>query len=191
MPEIALLLIDIQNDYFPGGKMELEGSEAAVQVAARLLDFFRTQGWPIIHVQHLAVRPGAPFFVPNTPGVEIHSRVQPRAGEIVIQKHFPNSFRETELLRHLQKQKISHLMIAGMMTHMCVEAATRAAVDLGFTCLVAQDACATRSLQFQERVVAAPDVQAAFLAALQGLYARVLPAETIMAELLSGSWGSH
>jgi nicotinamidase-related amidase len=180
---LALLLIDIQNDYFPGGKMELEGSHAAAQAAARLLAYFRELKLPLFHIQHISLRPGATFFLPNTPGVEIYSGVQPLDGETVIQKHFPNSFRETELLAQLQSKGITKLVIAGMMTHMCVEATTRAAADLGFECMLAADACATRSLKFGERVVSAADVQAAFLAGLNGSYARVIPVDEVITAL--------
>src|SRR5687768_16482807 len=103
---VGLILIDIQNDYFPGGKMELEGSEQAARVAARILNFFREQKLPLVHIQHLANHSGATFFLPNTPGVEIRSDVKPLSGETVIQKHFPNSFRETPLLDHLRKNNI-------------------------------------------------------------------------------------
>ncbi len=180
---LALVLIDIQNDYFPGGMMELEGSEAAAQAAGRLLAHFRTHNLPLFHIQHISIRPGATFFLPNTPGVEMHTGTKPLEGETIIQKHYPNSFRETELLQELQSRGIIKLVIAGMMTHMCVEATTRAAADLGYKCLIAQDACATRSLKFGERVVAAADVQAAFLAGLNGSYAKVLTVDEVIAAL--------
>jgi nicotinamidase-related amidase len=181
---VGLLLIDIQNDYFPGGKMELDGSEQAGQVAGRLLNLFRENELPVVHIQHISVRPGATFFLPNTPGVEIHATVKPLDGEPVIQKHFPNSFRETELRTYLQQQSLRQLVIAGMMTHMCVDATTRAATDYGFECQIAQDACATRSLVYNKRLVSAQDVHTAFLAALNGSYGRVVAAEVIMQDLL-------
>ena len=94
----ALLLIDLQNDYFPGGAWELAGSDAAVASAARLLAAFRAAGKPVIHIQHVAAHPGATFFRPATPGVEIHPLVAPAPGEKVVIKHFANSFRDTSLL---------------------------------------------------------------------------------------------
>src|SRR5688500_15573529 len=117
---VGLILVDIQNDYFLGGKMELEGSERAARLAGRLLNFFRQQQLPVVHIQHLATQPGATFFIPQTPGVEIRADVQPLSSETVIQKHFPNSFRETGLLEHLRTQNIDKLVVAGMMTHMCI-----------------------------------------------------------------------
>ncbi|MBN2002262.1 MAG: cysteine hydrolase [Anaerolineae bacterium] len=180
---VGLLLIDIQNDYFPGGKMELVGSDAAGQVTGRLLAFFRQNRLPIVHIQHLAIRPGATFFIPQTPGADFHPSVQPLDGETVIQKHYPNSFRETPLLAQLQQLGVQQLVVAGMMTHMCLDAGVRAATDYGFACRVVRDACATRDLKLDDRVVAAADVHAAFLAALNGTYGRVLPADAVIAEL--------
>ena len=100
----ALIIIDIQNDYFPGGKMELCGSEAAAHNAALLLKAFRKAGKPVFHVQHISLAPTATFFLPGTAGALIHGSVAPLAGETVVEKHFPNSFRDTPLLALLQAQ---------------------------------------------------------------------------------------
>jgi nicotinamidase-related amidase len=179
----ALLLVDIQNDYFPGGAMELAGSpEAGAQVQV-LLQAFRRAGRPIVHIQHLAARPGATFFLPGTPGAELHTCVTPLPGEAVIRKHFPNAFRETPLLEHLRRQDITQLVIAGMMTHMCIDTTVRAAFDLGFQCQLAGDACATRDLARNGVAVPAAKVQAAFLAALDGTFAQVLDVEALCAGL--------
>jgi nicotinamidase-related amidase len=180
---VGLLLIDIQNDYFPGGKYELHNSEHAAQAASRLVNYFRQKKLPIIHVQHLSTQPGATFFLPQTPGAEIHSAVTPLASETVIKKHFPNGFRETELLDTLKKQNLSQLVIGGMMTHMCVDATTRAAADFGFECRIAEDGCATRDINLNEKVIPAADVHTAFLAALNWGYGRVLSANAILEEM--------
>ena len=179
----ALLLVDLQNDYFPGGAMELVGSPEACTQAGALLQAFRRAGRPIVHIQHLAARPGATFFLPGTPGAEIHAGVAPLPDETVFQKHFPNSFRETPLLAHLRGLGITQLVIAGMMTHMCIDTTVRAAFDLGFTCQLAGDACATRALTWQGLVVPAAQVQTAFLAALDGTFATVLPVKEVCAGL--------
>lgn len=179
----ALLLIDIQNDYFPGGAMELNGSEQAGVHAGTLLAAFRGRDLPVIHVQHVSTRSGATFFVPGTPGVEIHPGVAPRDGETVVRKHFPNSFRDTPLLQHLRERQITRLVIAGMMTHMCIDTTVRAAADLGFECVLAHDACATRALSFDGVTVAAESVQAAFLAALNGLFAKLQTVDDVCAGL--------
>lgn len=179
----ALVLIDIQNDYFPGGKMELEGSLEASAQAGRLLRFFRDGALPLVHIQHIANRPSASFFLPNTDGAKHHSNVLPRADELILIKHFPNSFRETTLLEVLRGQNIERLVIAGMMTHMCVDATVRASTDLGFECLTASDACATRALSYRGNSVAAASVHNAFLAALNGSYGKVLATEELLVAL--------
>lgn len=180
---IALILIDIQNDYFPGGAMEVVGAAAAADQAAKLLAAFRHKALPVVHIQHIAARPGATFFLPDTVGSEIHKSVRPNQGEPVFQKHFPNSFRETPLLNYLRKEDISRLAIVGMMTHMCIDTTTRAAADLGFSCSLAHDACATRALSFNGVQVSAENVQASYLAALNGLFAKVLSANDLVADL--------
>ena len=179
----ALLIVDIQNDYFPGGTMENVGSEAAASQAASLLKAFRDKSLPVVHVQHIATRPGATFFLPNTRGAEIHESVRPQKGETLFTKHFPSAFRETALLEHLRKEKISRLAIVGMMTHMCIDTTTRAAADLGFQCLLAHDACATRALAFKGVQVPAENVQAAYLAGLNGPFAKVMTASEVAAEV--------
>ena len=179
----ALLLIDIQNDYFPGGAMELVGSVAAAAKAGQLLHAFRENGIPVLHVQHISARPGAAFFLPGTPGAQIHQSVAPRPDEPVFQKKHPNCFRNTPLLGYLRERHISQLTIAGMMTHMCIDTTTRAAADLGLSCILAGDACATRNLSYGGVRVSAENVHAAFLAALNGLFAAVRTADEIGRDL--------
>jgi nicotinamidase-related amidase len=178
----ALVLIDLQNDYFPGGSMELAGADLAVAQAARLVTAFRGRSLPVLHIQHIAQRPGATFFLPGTTGAEIHNAVRPAGSEPVIVKHFPSAFRGTKLQAVLGELGVSHLVFAGMMTHMCVDTTVRAAADLGFTCTLAHDACATRNLQFGPRQVAAEDVHVAYLAALNGSFAAVRSAADIADE---------
>ena len=170
----ALLLIDIQNDYFEGGTMTLINARTASRQARLLLEAFRNKHLPVIHIQHIATKPGATFFLPDTFGANIHEDVQPLEGEKVVIKHFPNSFRETELLDVLRELEITDLTIAGMMTHMCIVASTRAAKDFGYNCTLIGDACATRNLVINGETVKATDVQNAFLAALNSPYASVM-----------------
>ena len=172
----ALLLVDIQNDYFTGGAMQLVGMEAAAGKASALLQHFREQSEPVYHVQHLSKRAGATFFLPGTKGAEIHPAVEPLSAEAVVTKYFPNSFRGTNLLDLLKKDGIEHLVICGAMSQMCIDATTRAAFDLGFKCTVVEDACATRNLTFKGEVVPAWAVHGAFMAAFQGIYAEVVSA---------------
>lgn len=178
----ALVLIDLQNDYFPGGAMELVGADGAVAQAGELLKTFRKAGLPIFHVQHIAKRAGATFFLPGTRGAEIHASVSPTKDEALVVKHFPNSFRETSLHDQLRSAKASRLVVAGMMTHMCVDTTIRAAADLGYQCFLAADACATRELAYSAERVQARDVQLAYLAALNGTFATVKSARELCQE---------
>ena len=170
----TLILIDIQNDYFQKGKNELVGSEQASLNAKKVLDKFRKKRDLVVHIQHLSNRKDATFFIPNTKGAEIHKNVAPIKDEKVIVKHFPNSFRETELLSYLEEHKINHLVIAGMMTHMCVDATVRAGKDMGYTIEVIGDACATKDLIYDNKKTVADDVQNSFLSALNYFYASVI-----------------
>lgn len=179
----ALVIIDVQNDYFPGGKMELDGSDKAGAKAGLLLETFRRLQLPVIHVQHVAMQPGATFFLPDTEGVNIHKCAQPKSGEPVVVKHFPNSFRETTLKKHLEDKGITQLVVAGMMSHMCVDTTVRAAFDLGYACILAHDACATRTLTLADQSVAADQVHLAFMAALNGVFASVRSTDAICKEL--------
>lgn len=181
LDDAVLLLIDIQNDYFPGGAMALSRPEPAAANAAAALALFRRAGRPVIHIRHEAARPGATFFLPGTPGADIHPSVAPVPGETVVTKAWPNSFRDTPLADALAAAGATRLVAAGMMTHMCVDATVRAGFDLGYAVTVLADACATRDLVFDGRTVAAADVQAAFLAALAAVYAAVTPTAALTA----------
>jgi nicotinamidase-related amidase len=169
----ALIIIDIQNDYFENGAAELVGSKEASLRAKLVLEKFRNENCPVIHVQHISTRPNATYFLPATRGAEIHENVTPKSTEKIVVKHFPNSFRETGLQEYLTSNRITDLVICGMMTHMCVDATTRAAKDYGLNCVVIGDACATKDLEINGSKVKAADVQAAFLSALNHFYATV------------------
>ena len=169
----ALLIIDVQNDYFTGGAMQLVDMEAAADNCRRLLESFRFRQQPVIHVQHLAAREGATFFIPGTPGCDIHQSVTPREKETVLSKHYPNAFRETGLDKILRGEDIEELIVCGAMSHMCIDTSVRAAFDLGYCCSVIADACATRDLEFAGHRVAAAEVQAAFMAALSAPFAEI------------------
>ena len=178
----GLILVDIQNDYFTGGRMELDGMDAAGEKAGQLLTFFRDKQWLTFHIQHISTYEGATFFLPNTKGAEIHSSVKPRPDEPVIQKHYPNSFRETSLLDELKTSGVEKVVICGAMSHMCIDATTRAAADFGFGCTVVHDACATRNLDFGKKKILAQDVHASFMAALGSAYANVLDCQEFISK---------
>jgi len=179
----ALVIVDLQNDYFPGASMELVGIEQAAKNARAALDLFRAKKLPIFHIQHIMKRAGANYFLPETNGVEIHKSVRPENDEPVIQKNFPNSFRDTSLNEHLQNLHIEEVVICGAMTHICIDTTVRAAFDLGFKCLLLFDACATRNLEFREIAIEASYVHAAYMAAIAGLFAEVIETKDLEARL--------
>ncbi len=176
----ALLLVDIQQDYFPNGRMEVVGAAEASQAARRLLDHFRRKDMPIVHIQHIAARPNATFLLPNTEGINFHESVKPFPNERVIKKHFPNSFRDTDLQEYLRSKDIKELVICGMMSHMCIDTTTRAAFDLRYACTVVHDACATRNMVFNGIEIPAKYVHGSYMAALGAVFAKVSGAEEII-----------
>ena len=179
----GLALVDIQNDYFPGGQMELIGMEAAGSISGALLSLFRKKGWPTFHIQHISINPGATFFLPGTPGADIHESIKPRSNDVLIQKNYPNSFRETDLYESLKASGVQQLVICGAMSHMCIDATTRAATDLGFYCTVIHDGCATRNLEFSGRTIPAEEVHGSFMAALGAAYAKVISSDEFVSSI--------
>lgn len=183
MSQTALLLIDIQNDYFPtleGSAWPLVGMEEAAAKARVLLERFRHLKAPIVHVRHEAQSARIPFFQPGTRGADIHASVSPLEVEPVIIKHKANSFLGTELQETLQELGVSKLVVVGAMTQNCIDSTVRAAADFGYECTVVADACATRDLEFEGQTIAAAMVQAAFLAALSFSFAKVVTAQDIL-----------
>jgi nicotinamidase-related amidase len=164
--DTALLLIDIQEFYFDTAKSPLAGNLEASEKAARLLAHFREKELTVIHVMHKG-------------GGEIHRLVSPAEGEKIIVKENVSCFRETGLTDCLHETGISTLVIAGMMTHMCVEAAVRAGADLGFDIVLIHDACATKDLQYDGEVVKAKDVHLSTLSTLRS-YAKILSTDDFL-----------
>jgi len=154
----------------------------AAKKAYMLLQCFREHGAHHVHIQHVSLKPDATFFISGDRGTDIHDSVAHFEGEPIVQKHYPNSFRETNLLEMLKGWGIERVVVCGMMTHMCVDATVRTASDLGFQVLLAEDACATRDLKYGETVILSEHVHKAFLAALKS-YGQVLTAEQIITQL--------
>jgi nicotinamidase-related amidase len=176
----TLLIIDVQRDYFPGGAYPLVEPEAAAESARRVLEGFREAGEPVIHMKHVWDAPDAEFMKPGTEGIEIHPAVEPAEGEVVLEKSHPNSFLDTPLEEELRKSG-GDLVVAGMMSSMCVDATVRAAADLGFSPTVVHDACAAPDLDFNGVEVPGAAVHAAFMAALADGYAEVTSAAELLA----------
>lgn len=172
MSKRAILVVDIQNEYFPGGNLPLVGIEKAAANAAKVVAAARQQGDLVVNIRHEV--PGAPIFVPGSKGVEIHSSVAPADGEPVIVKNFANSFRNTDLKDVLDRNGVTDVVVVGAMSHMCVDATTRAANDLGYNTTTVHDACATRDLEFNGVTAPAAEVHTSIMAALAFAYGAVV-----------------
>jgi nicotinamidase-related amidase len=168
-PITALLIVDVQQFYFPGGFSALVEPELASANAAKILERFRAEGKLVVHVGHKASKEAG-----------FHPDVKPLIDEKIFMKTEVSCFNGTDLLDYLEEEGVDHLVICGMMTHMCVEAATRAAHDLGFEVTVISDACATKNLEFDGKSVSANDVHASTLATLSRTYATVVDTDTYL-----------
>jgi nicotinamidase-related amidase len=176
----ALLLINIQNDYFPGGKWPLSGIEAAAGNAARLIAAARTRNELVIHVCHESETADSPVFTPGSDGAAIHEKVAPVATEPVVLKRHVNAFNKTELKAILDRNGIEKLLLCGAMSHMCIDGTVRAAAELGYGCTLIHDACASHDLPFGNVLVPAAHVHAAFMAALSFAYAETLSTDEFL-----------
>jgi nicotinamidase-related amidase len=173
LADSTLVLIDCQNTY-TYGVMELDGVQAALDEAAALLDRARSAGIPVIHVQH-SDGPGSLYDIEGESGA-IVARVAPREGEPVVVKQYPNSFVETDFDERLKAVGASNLILAGFMTHMCVNSTARGAFNLGYAPTVVAAATATRSLPGAAgETVPAAAIQSASLAGMGDLFAIIVP----------------
>ncbi|KRC49616.1 Isochorismatase [Leifsonia sp. Root227] len=176
----ALVIVDIQNDYFPGGAYPLVGSVAAAERAASVLAAFREAGDPVVHIQHVWDAPDASFMRPGSAGVEIHPLVAPVGDEPVLRKAEPNAFVGTFLEETLRGIAPDQLVVLGMMSSMCVDSTVRAASEIGFDVTVVHDACAAPDLEFGGTTVPGDAVHAAFMAALSDSFATLVSADDLV-----------
>jgi nicotinamidase-related amidase len=165
----ALLIIDIQQFYYPGGALPLQGPEAASANVKKLIAKFRDEKRMVVHVGHNVSKEG-----------EFHPDVAPIEGEKVFIKNEVSAFNGTALAAYLQENKIKRLVIVGMQTHMCVEGAVRAAYDLGFSCILVEDACATRDVKYGDKTIGADEVHDSTIGTLNGAYATVVDTKTFL-----------
>lgn len=177
----ALVLVDIQNDYFVDGRWPVDRMEEAAANAARLLAHSRRNGDMVVHVRHEMPSDSAPFFRPGSFGAEIHASVAPSADEKVIAKRRPNSFQGTRLREELEAAGITDVVVCGAMTQMCIDATARAAADFGFAVTVVEDACGAKEQSFAGQTVPAPLVHAAIMAPLAMSYGRVVTTDEHLA----------
>lgn len=173
MEKSTLVLIDIQNIYFMPGEYQLYEPERAAKNAGQLLELYRQMHWPIVHVRHrfrLQDCDAQAFSMLNN----FYREVVPLSDEQVIYKDYPNAFQDTELLEYLCSIEAKRLVVAGMMTYMCVETTVRACRLYDYPVTVVGDACATKALSWQGKDISAETVQAVYLAGLAGMFADIV-----------------
>ncbi|MDR1701203.1 MAG: cysteine hydrolase [Sporomusaceae bacterium] len=175
----ALLIIDVQNDYFAGGKAELFNPLKALKNIEKALALFRQKNLPVIYVQHLNTKEGATFFLPDTEGVLIHKNITPQDNEVVVTKHAPCGFLGTNLREVLKNKEITEVVVCGMMSHMCIDTTVRSCMDYGLQVTLLEDACATKNLVFRDKIIPAKTVHAVSMAALNGMFAQVISTEEL------------
>ena len=169
----GLVVVDLQNEYLPTGKLPLTGIEAAVAKAVRVISYSRDTGTPVFHLRHESDNEGVPIFVKGSRGAEIQPAVAPQSHEPVIVKKHINAFRETDFKQQLEAADIQELVVIGAMSHMCIDAVVRAAADMGYPVTVLHDACATLDLTFGGVNVPAAQAHATMMAAFEFGYASV------------------
>ncbi|KPW71464.1 MULTISPECIES: cysteine hydrolase family protein [Pseudomonas syringae group] len=169
----GLVVVDLQNEYLPFGKLPLTGIEAAVANAVRVISHARDTGVPVFHIRHESDNEGATIFIKGSGGAQIQPAVAPAGQEPVIVKKHINAFRGTDLKQQLEAAEIQELVVIGAMSHMCIDAVVRAAADMGYPVTVLHDACATLDLTFRGVTVPAAQTHAAMMAAFEFGYATV------------------
>jgi nicotinamidase-related amidase len=172
LKDSALVMIDCQNTY-RSGIMQLTGVEEALQEAQKLLHMARALKIPVFHIRHDA-GPGTPYDV-NAPIGAIADEVAPVAGEAVITKNYPNAFIQTDLDAQLKAAGVKNLVLAGFMTHMCINSTAHGAFNLGYNVAVVASATATRPLQAANgKVLSAQEVHDGAIASTRDLYAAII-----------------
>jgi len=175
----GLVLVDIQNDYFPGGGMTLHKTEEASKNAAKVLEYFRKNNLPVVHVAHEFPPSSFGWLEKGTKGAEIHKSVAPLPGEKIIIKNAVNSFKDTPLQETLKGLGVDELVVVGAMSHVCIDAAVRQASDFGYKCTVPEDACTCPDVNWSGKTVKAEQVHATIMGALS-FYANVTSTSAVI-----------
>ncbi|MCV2223978.1 cysteine hydrolase family protein [Pseudomonas mercuritolerans] len=169
----CVVVVDLQNEYLPDGKLPLNNIVAAVGNARKVISHAREADIPVFHIRHESDDDGIPIFVKGSNGAQIQPAVAPVGDEPVIVKAHINAFRETDLKQQLEASEIQELVVIGAMSHMCIDAVVRAAADMGYSVILLHDACATLDLTSGGVNVPSAHVHATMMAALEFGYATV------------------
>ncbi|HRJ62257.1 MAG TPA: cysteine hydrolase family protein [Azospirillaceae bacterium] len=178
----VLLIVDLQDEYFPGGCLPLPHIAPAAENVARLLTYFREAKAPVVHVMHdSGAKDGA--FSQSSKSWRLHHPAEPQSGENVIVKNHPNAFRLSWLHTTLQAMNVTELVIVGAQTQLCIDSTARSAIDFGYPTTVVVDACAAGDLEWNGERIPAEQVQRTFLAALDAILKLTTTAEILAAPL--------
>lgn len=177
----ALLVIDVQYDNFADSSMSDNESKQVIYKTNQLISHAKDSAMPVYVIEHISTNPLFPMFATGTKGAQTHAEIDTKETTVVI-KHYPNSFRETGLQDMLEGDGITDIIMCGAMTHMCIDATVRAGSDLGYRVTLVHDACFTKDLEFEGRIVNAADVQVSYLAALGDGFCDVIDVNTFASE---------
>lgn len=176
----ALLVIDFQNEYF-AGRMPIPDGEKALANAKRLIARADAEGMKVYHVKHVTPA-GSPVFAEDSETSAFHRDIQPAANHSVVRKSSVSVFASTDLSIQLKQAGVDTLVMSGLMTHACVAGAARDAVPLGFSVIVASDACATRDLDTGDgEVVRHAVLHRSSLATIDDTFGDILTTDQVLA----------
>ncbi|GAA5804900.1 hypothetical protein HPULCUR_010409 [Helicostylum pulchrum] len=185
MSEEALIVVDVQNDYFPDGKLPTWNPVETAEACAKLIQKFRQEGKEVVFVQHVMKDLQAkdyPFLVKGTHGVEIHDSVKPLPTEKIITKGENSSFVGTDLKEYLTSKGVKKLVVVGMMIHNCVNATVYSGVEEGFPCIVVEEAVNTMDQPYNGELVKAQDIKKAFLTGIQFGFSTVYKLQDVLTD---------
>ena len=175
MSQRALIVIDVQNEYFPAGAWALPNADKALPNILRLIAGARSRNEQVVFIQHVTPA-GSPVFADGSPGMELHPDLEPREGDALIRKSHPSSFQGTGLHDRLQSAGIQAVDVCGFMTQMCCDSTTRDAYGRGYKVRLFKDACASRELEVEGEKIPHQTVHLVSLGALSS-FAEILPTE--------------
>ncbi|GAA5812121.1 hypothetical protein MFLAVUS_005571 [Mucor flavus] len=185
MSEEALIVVDVQNDYFPDGNLPTWNPIETAEACAQLIQKFRQDGKQVVFVKHIIHDSQAEIFpalIKGTRGAEIHDIVKPLPTEKIITKHEVSSFVGTDLKEYLVSKGVKKLVVVGMMIHNCVNATVYSGVEEGFPCIVVEEAVNTMDQPYDGELVKAQDIKKAFLAGIQFSFSKAYKLQDVLSD---------